>query len=521
MTLSRRLANADWISLALTPVAVILMEVFWFYPWLVWMGKWRVFAGDRPPLGLVSVLVMIAGAFIVTRYLLGRQWPDGWIRFGVVASALLLAYAVIRTEFHGGYGLLDGDWFGYAGSRILDAFDEADRLMVAMPAAAYLWWRGIVHGREPASVGDIYRTFLFGIGAFVLLVVVWRANQGVGSLDDLASTVAPQVAAFFFFGLAAMALTNLKGIQQRMPREESIGAFNRRWLPTLMVIAGAIVLVGLAVAGAFSPEFVAFLRRVLDTAVEVVRQAIYYILVPFGYIAAAIIWVGLWLRDLIRGDDIPFFEIDVPSGVGKSEAEEIPPGNPIPETLVMILKWALFVAVALVIVFFLAKAVSRFRASRRGAEAGDIDESLWSWQGFKEDVWLLLSAALDRFRRKRRVAAGATIPEWFLEEDPAGRLDIREIYRRLLWQAGRYGSGKRDHETPHEYERRLGPTLPDGSRQLSELTGLYVSVRYGDEDAPSPVIDRANGLWAILRGVLRRPEDRPRLESGRGISGGR
>ncbi len=519
MKLSRRLLDVNWISVALTPVAVILMEVFWLYPWLVWVGKWQMFGGDRPPLSLVSVLVILGGAFAVTRYLVGRRWPVGWIRFGIVASALLLAYAVIRTEFHGGYGLLDGDWFGYAGRRVLDAFGEPDRLMIAMPAAAYLWWRGIVGGRRSALVGDLYRRFLVGIVAFVLLIVVWRANQGPGSLEELASTVAPQVAAFFFFGLSAMALTNLKGIRQRMPQEESIGAFNRRWLPALGVIVGAIVLVGLAVAGIFSPEFMAFLRQLLGATFEVVRQVIYYILVPFGYIAAALVWVGMWLVNLIRGDSSR--EVEFAFGGGETEPEEVPRGEPIPETVVMILKWVLFAAVALVIIFFLARAVSRFRASRRGGEAGDIDESLWSWQAFTEDVWLFLSAILDRFRRKRRAAAGDAIPDWFLEEEPEGRLGIREIYRRLLWQAGRYGSGKRDHETPYEYERRLGPTLPDGSRQLSELTGIYVSVRYGEEDAPGVEVDRANGLWASLRGVLRRPGDRLRPGGRQATFGGR
>ncbi len=510
MSLSRRLLNVNWLSLGMTPAAVILMEVFWFYPWLVWAGKWQVFPRDQPPLGLVSTLVMIGGAFVVTRHLHGRQWSVGWMRFGIVTSALLLAYAVIRTEFHGGYGLLDGDWLGYAGQRVLDSFSDPDRLMIAMPAAAYLWWRGIVRGRQPALVSDLYRTFLVGIVSFVLLIVVWRATHGPGSLEELASTVAPQVAAFFFFGLTAMALTNLKAIQQRMPREESIGTFNRRWLPALVVIVGAIVVVGLAVAGIFSPEFMAFLRGLFDATFEVVRQAFYYILLPFGYIATVLFQAGQWLVNLIRSDTTR--EIEPNAGGGQSPAEDVPVGAPIPETVITIVKWSLFAAAALVVVFFLAKAVSRFRASRRGGEVGDIDESLWSWESFTEDIALFLAGMLDRFQGRRR-AAGPAIPDWFLEEVPEGRLDIREIYRRLLWQAGRYGSGIRDHETPYEYDRRLGPILPEGSRQLSELTGLYVAARYGEEDAPGAEVDRANGLWASLRGILRRPKDRPR--SGR------
>ncbi len=502
MKLSYRLLNVNWISLALLPLAIILMEVFWIYPWIVWTGQWQMFADDRPPLGLISVLVMFGGAFVATRYLLGRQWTVGWVRFGIIGSALLFAYAVIRTEFHGGYGLLDEDWFGYIGRRILDTFGEPDQLMIAMPAAAYLWWRGIIRGRRPAMVSDIYRTFIVGIVAFVLLIVIWQSNQRPGSLEEFASTVAPQMAAFFFFALVAMALTNLMGIQQRMPREESIGTFNRRWLPTLVIIIGAMVLVSLAVAGIFSPESMVFLKRLLDATFEIVRQAIYYILIPFGYIATALVWIGKWLLALIRRDTTREIESDY--GAAAVEPEELPLGDPIPDTVVMILKWALFAAAALVVIYFLARTVSRVRASRRGGEAGDINESLWSWQGFKGDIRLFLIALLSRFRRKRQSAAGATIPNWFLEETAEGRLDVREIYRRLLWQAGRYGSGKRGHETPFEYKRRLGSTLPDGGRQLSELTDLYVGVRYAEEDAPAAEVDRANGLWASLSGILRR-----------------
>jgi hypothetical protein len=37
-------AGFDWLATVIYPLAVVLMEVFWVYPWLVWLGTWPMFA---------------------------------------------------------------------------------------------------------------------------------------------------------------------------------------------------------------------------------------------------------------------------------------------------------------------------------------------------------------------------------------------------------------------------------------------------------------------------------------------
>lgn len=521
MKLSARLAGVNWMPQILTPAVIILLEALWFYPWLIWLGQTDLVGGDGPSLSPVSVAVILGGAYLGTRYILGRPWPVRWVRLGIIGYGLLLTLGVLRAEYHGDYGLLDWSWFGYAGGLVQNALSDAGGIIIALPAAAFLWWRGIAHGRRSPEVGDIHQTFVLGVVAFVLLIVVWRLGEGPDSIEELAATVGPLVAAFFFTALSAMALVNLTRIRLRIPREESTGAFIRRWLPTLLVTATAIVLFGLAIATIFSPNSVAFLRDAMETAVRIVFQGVLYIVMAFGYIATAIIWVINWIINAFRGVGTPvepeaqeapvIFEFPDPIGMPDSE--------PIPDSVIMILQWVLFGVAALVVLFFLVRAVSRFRTSRRREETGDISESLWSLESFMDDLRLFLSAIRGQFHRKRRVATA--VPAWVLSQAPESRLDIREIYRRLLYLAGRIGSGKRKYETPNEYQRRLGPTLPEGSRQLSELTALYVSVRYGDEETPGTEIDRANGLWASLLDVLRRPVDqsppRPRRPGGSAI----
>ena len=506
----RRLPNLNWISVLLVPVAVVLMEVFWFYPWLVWVGRVPFFAGDRPPLSLASVIVLLGASYAVTLYLLSRNWSEGWTRAGVVGFGLVLVYAAIRSEYHAGYGLADPQWFVYIGRAILNLFSEANLLVVALPATVYLWWRGIDRGRRSLLVGDLYRTFLIGVGSFVLLIIAWRVSLGAGSLEDLAATVAPQIAAFFFFGLSALALTNLTSIRQRMAPEESMRSFNRRWIPTLFGVIAGIVLIGVAVAGVFSPEFMAFLGRLVESAFDVAREVFYYLLLPFGYIAAALVYVGMWLINLIRRGEPPEFQM--PELFGEEEQNEIPKGEPLPEIIGVVLKWVLFAVVAILVTYFLVRAVSRFRISRARSDVEEVNESLWSWQGFKADLVLFFNSLWQRLLRRRKRSAGPEAPPYWYgveEQFGSGRLSIREIYCRLLWQGSRFGVPHRDWETPYEYDRRLGHVLTEGAGELAELTDLYVGVRYGDTEPPEWQVDHANSLWRGLRQLLQGHRGRP------------
>jgi hypothetical protein len=333
----------------------------------------------------------------------------------------------------------------------------------------------------------------------------------------MASTVAPDLAAFFFFGMAGMALANLRGIQQKTLPDETIRSFNRRWLPVLVLVVGGIVLVGIGVSALFSPEFMTFLSNLMGSVGRVVQEIIRYILIPLGYIAAALVYVGMWLINLIRGTEPPEFPAD-PAGTGEDELEELPQGDPIPEAVIVALKWVLFAIAVIVVVYFVGRAVSRFRASRAGSEAEEFSESLFTWGGFRADMAAFLSAIWQRLWRRRKPADERTAhPYWHdQEEAETGRLGIREIYQRLLWQGFRFGVRHRDWETPQEYERRLAPAVPEGTGQLGELTSLYEDVRYGDIDLSEAQVDRANGLWRTFRELMRRPATPRTPGTGRG-----
>lgn len=66
---------------------------------------------------------------------------------------------------------------------------------------------------------------------------------------------------------------------------------------------------------------------------------------------------------------------------------------------------------------------------------------------------------------------------------------------------------RRREETPHEYARRIGNSIPDGNEPLQEITVLYNQVRYGEIPAEDKQVDEANNLWRRLLNLLSQSEN--------------
>jgi hypothetical protein len=59
-----RLSKVSWIADVITPLAVILMECFWLYPWLVFIGKLPELQVQKTPLSLLSLIFLLGLSFI-------------------------------------------------------------------------------------------------------------------------------------------------------------------------------------------------------------------------------------------------------------------------------------------------------------------------------------------------------------------------------------------------------------------------------------------------------------------------
>ena len=483
--------------MVLSPLAVILMEVFWVYPWLAWAKEWPTLHWQRLPLSLASLIFLIGISFCITRFFLSRRQALRWIQLGIL---LLTIFMVVRIEYGASFKLLSGQWFVNTAQIFLNSFSHLHPIILAVITSVYLCWRGIRLGRSPLHFNDVYPSFLAGFIALIMLIIVWTASLGVGSLESLASTVGLYVVGFFFFGLAALALGNLLATRRRLLREETTRLSSRRWVAILFGVVGGIVLLGIGIASAFSPGFVALLTRLLNVTLSLLREAVRYLLIPLNYLAEGLVYVVWFFLNLIRGCSPPLSN-NITAGV--FEPPKLPEradwGN-----VVLVLKWVFFALVVIAVVFLLARAISRSRFFRAEAEVEEISESLWSWQAFKADVRLFFKGLWQR-RRKGIKPVVSPVPSWYLGDVPY-LLDIRQIFRHLLWESATFGITRRRHETPHEFTRRLGQAVPDSSEKLGELTNLYVEVRYGDLEAKDEKVEHANNLWRILHRLLRAPE---------------
>lgn len=490
-----RFRDIDWLAVAIYPLAVVLMETFWVYPWLVWLGVWPVFVELRPALSLASVIIVLAVSLIVTRVTIRREWPEWVIRSVVIGCGFITILFVLGIEYRAGYTFLSGGWFIHAGQMLESTFKSTYPVVLALPVLLYLWWRGIILGRTTSYFQNIYNSFLLGMVALILLIILWHIAAGTADYGGPGSTIGFYVIAFFFFGLVAMAICHLYVIRRRMHREDATMTSIWRWLPIMIVVIIGIVVIGMGAASLFSAEFFATVEEISRVVFGGLGKAMNYILIPFNYIFEGIFWVLRWILALIRPEKPPEFEGE--GGPGPFEMQE-GASTVIPPIVTTVLQWLVIVAIAAIVIYILARAISRFRARRERDEIEEIHESLWSLDGFKDDLRLLLNMIGQRFKRRPKPVTG-----YHFDKDVPGRMDVREIYRHLLWEGARSGVARRKYETTCEYEGRLAQYVPAGKEPLARITGLYADVRYGEIKPREKQVDSANDLWKALRSLLR------------------
>jgi multisubunit Na+/H+ antiporter MnhC subunit len=482
----------DWLATVLYPLIVILMETFWMYPLLVWVGFWTLFTESRPVLSLASIIVVLVVSLTMTRLIAKRDWPLWVIQAVVIGAGLVTMFLVLRIDYNGGYGFTEGGWYGEIGRMLGATFNKPYPVLLAIIVLIYLWWRGIQLGRTVNFFSNIYRSFIVGMVFFILLILLWNLGSTAGTEGPI-EDVGFYVIAFFFFGLVTLSVCHIYVMRRRMPTSDTATSVWRS-LPIMLGVIGGIVVVGFAAASLMSPEFYNAVGNAFGVVGDALYKAFTWVMERLNFIFEGIFWVLQWFLNLIRNTERQeqegAWEGGMFDNVENASVE-------LPEAFTIAFKWTAIAIIIAVVIFILARAISRYRARRKPEDIEEIHESLWSAGTLREDLRQLLNMLGNRLKRKPKPAA-----VYF--DDKAGRLNIREIYRRLLWEASQQGVVRRKHETPVEYEGRLGRYVPEGTEQLAEITDLYSEVRYGDIEPGEEKTENANGLWPMLRGMVRR-----------------
>ena len=105
-----RLNKVSWIADVFTPLAVILMECFFLYPWLVFIGKLPELRVQQTPLSLLSLIFLLGLSFVATRFFLKRKWPMPWIQTSIMACGLAAIFLVLRLDYSAGFQLFSRQW---------------------------------------------------------------------------------------------------------------------------------------------------------------------------------------------------------------------------------------------------------------------------------------------------------------------------------------------------------------------------------------------------------------------------
>ena len=486
----------------ITPFLVVLLEVLWAYLWLVWISGWDVVGWDNPPVSLGGAVAIAVASQVVTRFSLAREWSLNRARLVVLSAAIILLAFAVRLELSGGHAIWDPGWGGYA-------LDHLSPLLGGLVFGAYLLWRGISVGSEGSSFDNLYQRFIIGLAALVLLLVLWGATSGSGELDEVLDSAGLYIAAYFFVGLLALALGNFQSIREQMERHgEASGMFNRRWISLLLGVVLAIVVISLGIASLFSFDLVKLLAYPLNLLADGLYLAFYYgIALPLAIVAAGLLYAVRFLISLIGGGERPQ-PFNPPDLADLRDAADGQEAGGFPSEAALALKWGLVALGVLLVLFVLSRAVIRYWRGKVEEEIEEVNESLWSWEVFKADLYSFLVSLLRRFRKQRpAIPVAASPPIAVAQEGDRDRTyTVREIYQGLLWEGGRVELPRRQPETPYEYRGKLESRMETEADELRAITEAYVAERYGGVSTGDEQLRTLNRLWRRLRSALRGEE---------------
>ena len=486
----------------LSPLVVILMGIFWLYPWLIWTREISLFPWDRAPLNIFSLFALFTIPYVISRFIPAGTRLMWWVKFALVVATIGV---IINIEYGGGFLIFSGAWLNHITQLLINSFNTLHPIAPALGVAVFLSWRGMNLGSSSTFFHDVYRSFLFGLIAVVLLIIVWAASLGSDPSKSLVSSAGIYLAGFFFFGLTALAMGNFLNIRQKLIRDKSVPLSNRRWFTVLFVVIGGMVLAGVGIASLFSSDFLNDTGSAIGNLVYYLNYGLRYIFIPLGYIIEVIWYVMEFLVNLVKADTT-VAEFVFP-GFDEIEGLEETPLPTDGFDIMLVLKWIAFLLIVAFAIYLLYKASKRFRA--HGADTGieEYSESLWSWLGFKADIRMFFSRLFARWfgSRVNRIRSGLAslrYPDGNYPDD----MDIREIYRHVMEEAATSGHKHHSWETPYEYATRLETAMPGIDEQVDDITDLYVNVRYGESGLKDWETEHANVLFRLLRRVFHRTD---------------
>lgn len=477
-TLARSTTNAA------LPVSIAVMDACWLFTatWLfqnVILTNLRTFYVPHP----ATLAVLEAAAW----WLADRALYSRWGNAGLGAAGLLgmpVALGVMLALNPTVDGPFSLQW-------LLKAGFGAVVLLGA-------WILGIWHATQDISFSTAFNTFLAGMGAIALVVLI---SSIVAPHQSATAAPALDIVPPLFF---IAALTGLAMGNRDLLRREVGSPGGSYWI---MAVAGSIVGVLLIslLGGVFQ----------VNRSIQAVLGAIGWVIQAIGII---IFWIAFFIINFlisifpihlspIQGPPLPAptpqgTPVGAP-GTGIFKTPDIKPGVPFD-----VASWSTWIAIILVVAALLAVLIyfgRKIRPRTRRKAVAEERENFGSWKLLNTQLanwWQLLRARLGSNQPalssegEDDLAALRNNPEW------SGTLTIRQIYAQLQTLAAGLGYPRAAHQTPIEYFAVLSTAMPQLRYEFSDITQSYLEARYGPLPATAPAVLLANNAWKRTQRAL-------------------
>ncbi len=464
------------------PLATVVMEFCWIYPWVLMLTG---LAYGRFPIPLLPAwptfgLLLLGDLTVRAAH---RTLPLAKARLIVVSTGLCMGLLVVRHTYYPAWALWQLGWVGDLARAAHDALPTVAPPVMGALAAAALWWRGVVLGERDSTHEDSEQAFQRGV-AWSVVFVLLMALYGDTSAFALTASAVSYLLGFLALGLIAMAVARLVEIWEESHADDQQAlAMNRHWLALLVILVGIMLLAATLLSRAVGVDIWSHLSPLLEPLLPVVEVIFAIVFAIAAVFARAILFVLSHIRAVQPRAGAPLGENPFGDFLRRLQELAVPP------EVTGGARWGMVLLGVLVLCALIALAVVRRRRSVRPG-VDDERESVWSVRaalGGLGDAWRSL------WQRRHHAASE--------REDPHVAA-IRMLYRHLLHLAAAGGVPRTPWQTPYEYLPRLRLWVPERESECEIVTEAYVRVRYTPHPpAPEEIAQVRAAVDSIQRHV--------------------
>lgn len=406
-------------------------------------------------LSVIGLLLLYPLAFAVTTLL---QWLKLRPVYEYPINALAWAIAMLLTvkaQLISQMGLLNRDWL----AAFWQSLGQGDRaVLVLFFSSMVLWFAGRRLARTSIDFATAVGEFQFGMA--ILLLTLFATSQ----LHIEVPNGIPAVIVFAVSSLLAMSLSHAREGKRWLS-----GLNQGHWATLLIVSIGLILVLGLLVSAALTPDFLQVIINALKWVGNQIMMAITYL---------------LSLLPAPEGEPVPLPAPDTAADNATQEAMR----ELIPEAIREPLRVAWLVLATGALLAALWRISTQIADWLRRRLANRSQGEMESLKGaFGADILGFLKRLLAVLFGGRWFAPRQTAPE---NIPPS-----RQIYRQFLKWAAKRGFPRRTFQTPYEYLAALQELMPVSGAELSLITQQYVDTRYGTSPPSEADLDRLRETW--------------------------